>query len=116
MRQKELVLEAIQAANERAADEAFDAIQYIEEEMTPDQAKMMDELPFMQEIEARARGLGLTEQDIPSMEDLDEKIAAVSDLMTDDPYIPVRHEEGETNILDRVTGLTDDDMQTLDET
>jgi hypothetical protein len=112
MRQKALVEEAIDAAEQRALDESFDPLEFVMNEITPEQREEMDQLPFMKAVEEQARDMILTEKDVEGI-DLEEAVAAVSDV-EDDPY--PRHDDGEVNILNESIGLSDDDMERLDET
>lgn len=112
MRQKELVEEAIQASEKRRSDESFDATSFVENEVTEKDAELFDQLPMMEELRAKVSGMLLTEDDITEI-DLENDLSTVTDLMDDDPYL--RHEEGEANILHESVGLTDDDMQSLDD-
>lgn len=114
MRQKELVEEAVAISDEQTEDETFDEVDYVMNEMTEDRASIMDQLPFMQAVEERARELMLTQEDVTSSvsEDLSQEVNAVSDIM-DDPY--PRHEEGEPNLLEQDIGVTDDNMEDLDQ-
>lgn len=112
-RQKELVELAITASERRAADEEFDPLQFVLNDLTPEMAKQLDELPFFKEVEDISKDMILTDEDVVGI-DLERDVAAVSDLMEDDPY--PRHLEDEVNYLERGTGLTDDDMDELDKT
>lgn len=132
-RQKQFVDQAIAASEQRAADEAFSPLQFLENELTPEMAAALDELPFFQKVEEMARDMILLDDD----DDVSSAIAAaaaaggtgggggddndllsavqqVPDLMEDDPY--PRHAPGEVNYLEQTTGLTDDDMEQLDAT
>jgi hypothetical protein len=111
MRQKELVEEAVRASNQRAADENFDPLGFIQNDMTDDMAKALDELPFIQEAEQLSASMMLTDDDVETI-DLDKAVAEVSDLMTEDPY--PRYQSGERNFLEENIGVSDDDMERLD--
>jgi hypothetical protein len=112
MRQKALVEEAIDAADQRAKDESFDPLEFVMNEITPEQREEMDQLPFIKAVEEQARNMMLTEKDVEGI-DLEKAVAEVSDL-ADDPY--PRHDDGEINILNESIGLSDDDMERLDKT
>ena len=111
MKQKELVEKASLEAEERVRDTNFDVVDFITREITDDQARGLDDLPFFQEIEAKARDMMITEEDVDSI-DLAKEVESVSDPLRDDPY--PRHEEGEPNFLEQRIGLSDDDMAAID--
>ena len=109
--QKELVEAAIQAADERARDEAFDPFEFVTTDMTPEQSREMDQLPFFKQVEEQAQSMMLTPKDIETL-DLDAEVKKVSDYLKDDPY--PRHEADEINFLEQDVGLSDRDMESLD--
>lgn len=111
--QKEFVEQAAKAAERRRADQNFDALDFIRNQMTPEMAHELEELPLIKETEERTRGMMLTEADVQDL-DIETELARVSDLMDDDPY--PRHGPGETNLLEKGNGLTDDDMEEVDNT
>ncbi|KAL7576336.1 hypothetical protein ACA910_018152 [Epithemia clementina (nom. ined.)] len=113
MKQKEIVESAIASSQQRSRDEAFDPFDFVMNEMTEDQASILDKFPFMKEVEERARGMMLSESDVEKI-DLDKALEEVPDLARDDPY--PRHDPGESNILEALTGVTDDDMEEFDKT
>jgi hypothetical protein len=113
MKQKQIVLEAVQQSEMQEKEESFDALDFVMNEMTEQQSQLMDALPFIQDVEEQARELMLEVKDFDGM-DIQEEMNKVSDLMDDDPY--PRHEPGETNFLQMDAGLTDDDMEELDQT
>lgn len=112
MRQKELVEEAIERSEKRTKVEAMDPLQFLAEQMTEEEASLMDKLPFFQQVQERVKDMVTLEPaDVSSM-DIEAEMAKVSDLMDDDPY--PRHLDGEVNLLEQDVGLTDDDMEELD--
>jgi hypothetical protein len=111
-RQKELVEQAIATTDVAIQEESFDELDFVMGEITPEQADIMDQLPFLKAVEERARGMMLTEEDVAGITDLSEEVDKVSDIM-DDPY--PRHEAGEPNLLEQDIGVTDNDMQELDD-
>lgn len=114
--QKQTVEAAIAASEQRAADDAFDPMQFLldREQFTPEMAASLDELPFFKQVEAISKDMVLTDDDVSGISDLPAAVHQVPDLMEDDPY--PRHGPDETNYLERGTGLTDDDMEELDRT
>jgi hypothetical protein len=111
-RQKEIVEAAVAAGDQQNEEESFDELDFVRNTMTPEQAEEMDQLPFLKAVEERAAAMMLTEEDVAGITDLSKEVEDVSDIM-DDPY--PRHEEGETNKLQEDIGVTDDDMQDLDD-
>jgi len=111
-KQKELMEHSIEAREQQAEDEDFDALQFIMEKMSDGDAAEFDKTTFMQQVEANTKGMLLSEEDIEGI-DVEAKIDTVSNLMDDDPY--PTHEEGEVNYLEQNTGITDKDMQDLDD-
>jgi len=115
--QKEIVRQAIRDSQRRAEDEAFDPLEYVAREMTEQQARALEQTAFLKAVEERARGLELTPSDVESggvsAANLEGAVAGVPDLMDDDPY--PRHEDGEEDLLEPAIGLTDDDMEALDD-
>jgi hypothetical protein len=112
-KQRELVEQAAADAARRQADRDFDVLDFIRNEMTPELADAFENTPFMKEVKERTKNMELTEEDVADL-DLEKELDNVSDLMDDDPY--PRHEEGEINLLEQGNGLTDDDMEELDNT
>jgi hypothetical protein len=109
--QKMMVEQAAADAVRRREDENFDPLEFIQNEMTSEMQKEMEELPFIKEVNERTKNMRLTEEDVADL-DLEKEVAEVSDLYDDDPY--PRHEEGETNLLEKRNGITDDDMEEMD--
>lgn len=114
MRQKEIVEAAVATDDQKVESDSFDAMDFVMNGITEDQMAAMDQLPFMKDVAERAKGLEITESDVTSAvgDELSESVAGVSDLM-DDPY--PRHQEGEANILEQDVGVSDDDMEGLDD-
>jgi hypothetical protein len=106
--QKKLVEETIARREKLAREKNFDELDFMMNLMTPAQAEEMDKMPFIQEAEATANELMITESDVENI-DLDAELAKTSDWMDDDPY----PNEGETDILG--SGVSDDDMEGLDD-
>jgi hypothetical protein len=104
-KQKELVEAAIEASKQRAAESIEDIV------VTPEQ---MEQLPFYEQIQERFKTINtLTPEDIEGVTtDLDDAVANAPDLLQDEPY--PRHEPGEINLLENY-GLTDDDLEELDD-
>jgi hypothetical protein len=117
VQQKLLIDQAIAASEQRRADEQFDPLKFVLEDLTPEMAAALDELPLFQQVEAMAQDVMLTEEDvlreIPDG-DLAAAVDDVSDLLSDDPY--PRHAPDQINFLQENTGITDDDMIELDRT
>jgi hypothetical protein len=111
MKQKELAEIAAERSYERAQDEAFDPMEFMMNEMTDDQKAAMEQLSALKGVEDSVRGMELTAEDMGKI-DLVEAVEEVPDIMADDPY--PRHEEGEVNVIEATTGLTDDDMEEFD--
>jgi hypothetical protein len=113
-RQKEIVEAAVAQGDQQVQDDSFDELDFVQNTMTPDQADDMDQLPFLKAVEERAKAMMITEEDVTAagVTDLSKEVEDVSDIM-DDPY--PRHEEGETNTLQDDIGVTDNDMQDLDD-
>lgn len=114
MKQKQIVNDAIEASDQRNDDESFDAYEFVTNyEFTSEQINELNQSPLLLAVEEKARNMMITEMDVEGM-DLEKEYNEVSDLMLDDPY--PRHEDGEINILEENTGITDDDMEELDKT
>lgn len=110
-KQKELLQKAIAESDRVERDRNFDAMDFMMNHMNEDQMKEMDELPFTKEVIEQAQSLQVSERDVEGL-DIDKELRDVPDLMDDDPY--PRHEEGEENFLEKENGITDDDMENLD--
>ena len=113
MKQKELVEAAVASSEQRRRDDNFNALEFVMNEMTEDQADLLEKLPFIKEVEERARGMILMESDVQTV-DLQEGVEQAPDLERDEPY--PRHGPQEVNVLEAATGLTDDDMEEFDKT
>eukprot|EP00797_Seminavis_robusta_P014042 Sro213_g088350.2 (653) ;mRNA; f:18476-20512 len=111
MKQRELIEQDVAASEQRQRDRDFDPYDFMQNQMTPEMMQEMDQLPFIQEAVARAKEMTLTEMDLDGM-DIAKELQNVPDLMDDDPY--PRHEPDEINHLERNVGLTDDDMEQVD--
>jgi len=111
MKQKELVEQAMEASNKKAADENFDAIDFIQNKMSKEMEQKLQELPFMKQVEELTKDMILTEEDVSGM-DLEKEIDAVSSL-EDDPYPP---QTENNDALQPGAGLTEEDMKELDQT
>ena len=112
MKQKELIEATLQSSEKRMADESFDALDFIMNDMTEDQSEIMDKLPFMKDIEARARSFALEESDVEDI-DMESAVAEASDF-TREEYEP--HGKGEVNFLEKNAGITDEEMKAFDDT
>lgn len=112
MRQKELVEASIKAREQRTQDENFDALDYVMEKMTSQQAEMLEDLPFIKELNSKTQDMLLTEQDFVGV-DLDN-YQHVDNLM-DDPYYPIYEDNDEHNLLQQDIGITNEDMSNLQE-
>ena len=114
MRQKELVEASIKAREQQMEDENFDALDYCMEQLTPSQVEVMENLPLINEINAKTNHMLLTEQDLSgiSLASLNQQEAKVGDLM-DDPY-PI-YENPDENLLEQDVGVTNEDMLNLQE-
>jgi hypothetical protein len=109
MAQKKLVQETIERRALVAADKDFDALEYMMNEMTDEEATVFDATPLQKEVEAMAERFEVDEEAIEKL-NLLEEMAKTPDLMDDDPW----DNQGETNILG--TGLSDDDLEEVDKT
>lgn len=110
MIQKQMAEQAAEVAAQRAEDEAFDAVDFIENEMTEEDFKLFDNADFMKEVEKQTEGMMLTSEDVEEL--TMEDVEAVPSLLTDDPY-PI-HDESETNFIEKGLGITDEDMTKYD--
>ena len=106
--QKQLVEETVARREELARDKNFDAIDFMMNQMTLEQAEAMDKLPFIQEATKMEEDLIILDDDDVKDINLEEELPKVTDFMEDDPY----ENEGKTNILG--TGISDDDLEELD--
>ncbi len=111
--QKELIDQAIAASLQRAQDESFEPIEFINDEnqLTPEQEELLEQSPLQKQIEAMMKNMEITEQDVQAMGDLEEAVAATPDLMRDDPY-PT---EASPDYV-RPPGVTDDLLKEYDAT
>ena len=113
-KQKDLIKTGIAESERLEKDRNFDVLDFLEH-VPPDQITMLDqvmnEFPTSEEVEKRAEELRLTDGDFEKI-DIEEEMSEVTDLMNDDPY--PRHEEGEVNHLEVTNGISDDDMEELD--
>ncbi len=116
MTQKQLVQASIRARQQVQADESFDALDYIMNQMTDEDIASMEALPLQQQVEARAKGLQLSERDLvgsmDTVEEIAEKVEQTTDLLQDPDY-PVFQEE-EEDILKQDIGVTNKDMVDLE--
>jgi hypothetical protein len=110
MRQKEMLEAAIEESDRVAQERNFDGIDFMLNQMDEKQMEAMDQMPFIQEAQARAKEFEVSDSDVEEI-DLEEDISMLPDLM-DEPY--PRHEDGEVNLLEESIGLTDDDMVSVD--
>ena len=109
MAQKKLLEEDVTRREQVAADNAFDEVDYFLNQLTDEQAAALDKHPLTRKVEAIAKDIiEVDEVEVESM-DLEKAMENTPDLMDDDPY----ENKGETNIFG--TGVTDDDLQQLDE-
>ncbi len=117
-KQKELLEESTKATDQWRSDEQFDELDYIMNKMTPEEAEEMEQTPFQRQVEEKVKGMLLTTQDVLDYlggdeNNLERQVAEVSDLMDDDPY-PRFDADGVPNFLEKDIGVTDDDMEALD--
>lgn len=110
-RQKELMEESIAARDQIAIDKDFDALDFLRNKMTAEEATEFDESDFMKQVMEQSKNMMLTEEDVMDI-DPEVDVDAVPDLM-DEPY-PV-HGPGEENFLEQNTGITDQDMVELND-
>jgi hypothetical protein len=108
----EIVSEAVDAGEREARSRAFNPVEFLQRRMTPDQRQELDRLPFLKAVQERARSLQLVEQDVAQL-DLEQGMNEVSDLMLDDPY--PSHSDDELNVLEQDVGVTDAEMEALDD-
>ena len=112
MEQKKLVEETVARREKLAEDQDFDAVDYIMNQMTEEQAEIMNSLPSQQEVDRIASDVyGINDVDADDVDamDLDEEIASTPDLMDNDPW----ENKQEENILG--TGVDDDILERLDD-
>jgi len=114
MKQKELMEASLKARQQVQRDETFDALDYIMNSMTDEEIERMEALPMQQEVEARVKGMELTEEDLNGMDmkEIEEKVEETDDIL-EDPAYPI-YQEGEENILKEDIGITNDDMVDLE--
>ena len=110
-KQKELLDSAVADSDALDRDRLFDPLDFMMNQMSPEELDLLDKTPFIQEARTMAEQIQLTEEDVEDM-DLEKEIMKVPDLMNDDPY--PRHDDDETNFLEANIGITDDDMEELD--
>lgn len=111
IKQKELVEEAIAASQQRARDEDFDALDFVQNQLSERDADELDQLPFMREVQERMKAFQMISESDFTNKDLDDEMAKTTDIM-EDPY--PRHGPGEMNFLQKSIGLSDDDMEQID--
>lgn len=112
-KQKELMEAATATSDAMRSDKEFDAMDFMMgDQFNPEDMEKLDNIPFIQEARNRAEQLQLSEDDFKDI-DLEKDVANSPDLMNDDPY--PRHDDDEINFLEANTGITDDDMQALDD-
>ncbi|GKY91998.1 hypothetical protein MPSEU_000171400 [Mayamaea pseudoterrestris] len=112
MKQKELVMADIEASIKRAQAEEFDAEEWVQNEMTDEQARQFDSLPIFQQVEEAARQMEfLTENDVKNI-NVEQESSEPYDIVVDEPF--PRSQEGEFNLLRDTTGVSDNDMEELD--
>lgn len=111
MAQKKLVEDTVARRQQLKEDEDFDEFEYaINTGIPPELAKLFESTEFIQKAtEIEKNMLTLTADDVKDL-DLEEEVAKMPDLITDDPY----DNQGREDILG--TGLSDDDMQRMDDT
>jgi len=112
MQQKKIVEAAVESSETRTQDESFDPLEFIMNDMTEDQADIMDKLPFMKDIEAKARQMMLQDSDVEDI-DLESAVADAPDF-TREEY--PRHRADEINFLEKTAGISDDVMEAYDNT
>jgi hypothetical protein len=110
MRQKEMLKVAVEESDRVAQERNFDGIDFMLNQMDEKQMEAMDQMPFIQEAQARAKQFEVSDSDVEEI-DMEEDITKLPDLM-DEPY--PRHKDGEVNLLEESIGLTDDDMVSVD--
>uniref|UniRef100_A0A7S2YFC5 Uncharacterized protein n=1 Tax=Entomoneis paludosa TaxID=265537 RepID=A0A7S2YFC5_9STRA len=113
MKQKELVEATVKASEQRMRDEAFDPLHFIMNDMTEDQADIIEKLPFMKDIEAKAQAMMLGESDVDDV-DLETAVVGASDFTRDDEY--PRDGSEETKFFQASMGAVDDDLEEFDRT
>jgi len=113
-RQKELVEQAVAASEKRAAEEAFDRVDFIQNQMSEEMKQKLEELPFMKQVEEQTRDMLLTEEDVSGM-DLEKEVQEVSAL-EEDPYPHVPEGLSAKDVVQPAAGLTEADMEEFDQT
>jgi hypothetical protein len=108
MTQKKLVQETIERRTQVAADENFNPMEYMMNDMTDEEAAAFDATPLQQEVEAMAETIEVDEKAIEKL-DLSQEMAKAPDLMDDDPW----DNRNETDIMG--TGLSDNDLEEMDQ-
>ena len=111
MFQKELVDAAIKASEQRASDETFDPLDFVMNEITPEQEDEINQLPLFKEVEERAKNMMLSVEDVEDI-DLQDAVNTAPDLIVDDPF--PRQAEGEVNVLDNSFGISEDAAEKFD--
>jgi hypothetical protein len=105
---KTFVEETVERRDKVIADRDFDPVDFVINRMPPELADAFETLPFIQEVEKRAKEMILIDEDDVKDVDLEAELPDVPDLMDDDPY----DNEGRANILG--SGVSDDDLEKLD--
>jgi len=111
-KQKEILENSVAESDSLDRDRFFDPLDYMLNQMTPEEMEQLDRTPFNQQAKTMAEQIQLTEEDVQDL-DIEEELKNTPDLMDDDPY--PRHEDNEINFLEANTGITDDDMEALDQ-
>jgi hypothetical protein len=104
------VQETVDRRVAKAADEDFDALDYIQNRMTPLEMEIMDSFEVNQQAEKEGHEYIDSVIDISDFENMDveAELAKTTDLYDDDPHI-------ETNVTNFMgTGVTDEDVASLD--
>lgn len=112
MKQKELVMAEVAASIQRTKLEQFDVEDWVQNQMTEEDRRKIGEVPFPEDLnEQLSKMIVLDENDLKGI-DVAKEVEKAQDMFLDDPYPP--HGEGETNVLQEATGITDEDMEELD--
>lgn len=106
-----MVQETVDRRAAIAAEENFDAFDYVRNRMTPEEMEVMDSFAVNREAERQSKKYiydVISEADLADM-DIEAEMAKTTDMFDDDPYV-------KTNVTNFMgTGVTDGDVEALDQ-
>lgn len=107
MKQRELVEEAVQDSLAKREDEAFDPIEYAQNQLTEEMKKKIESLDIFKEIEQRAAALSV---DDVNPDQLDQQVRQTPNILLES------NDEDDYDLLGQYQSLSPTDLQQLENT